>query len=83
MVAIQSAQSNTPVQTFSIGFRESRFSELPYARQLAEQYRTQHTEQIVTPEAVGALDDLVHYYDEPFADSSAIPTLAVVAPGQD
>ncbi|MHB8974338.1 MAG: asparagine synthase (glutamine-hydrolyzing) [Pirellulaceae bacterium] len=77
MVATQSAQSDSPVQTFSIGFKEARFSELPYARQVAEQYRTKHTEQIITPEAIGALDDLVHYYDEPFADSSAIPTLAV------
>lgn len=77
MVATQSGLSNVPVQTFSIGFREARFSELPYARQVADQYRTQHREQIVTPEAAGSLDDLVHYYDEPFADSSAIPTLWV------
>jgi asparagine synthase (glutamine-hydrolysing) len=77
MVATQAGLSETPVQTFSIGFHEAGFSELPYARQVAEQYGTQHTEETITPEAVGVLDDLVHYYDEPFADSSAIPTLWV------
>ena len=75
MVAVQAGLSETPVQTFSIGFHEAGFSELPYARQVARHFGTQHTEQIVTPEAVGVLDDLVRYYDEPFADSSAIPTL--------
>jgi asparagine synthase (glutamine-hydrolysing) len=77
MVAAQAALSETPVQTFSIGFREAGFSELPYARQVAERFGTQHTEEIVTPEAAGVLDDLVRFYDEPFADSSAIPTLWV------
>lgn len=77
MVATQAELSDTPVQTFSIGFYEARFSELPFARQVAQQYGTQHTEEIITPEAAGALDDLIHYYDEPFADSSAIPTLWV------
>jgi asparagine synthase (glutamine-hydrolysing) len=65
------------VQTFSIGFEEKEFSELPYARQVAKQFGTTHVEQIVTPEAVGSLTDLVRYYDEPFADASAIPTLWV------
>jgi len=77
MVATQAGLSDAPVQTFSIGFREAPFSELPYARQVAQQYGTRHTEQIITPEAVAVLDDLVHYYDEPFADSSAVPTLWV------
>jgi len=77
MVATQSALSNVPVETFSIGFREAGFSELPYARQVAEQFGTDHTEEVITPEAVGILDDLVRYYDEPFADPSAIPTLWV------
>lgn len=77
MVAEQSRWGTEPVRTFSIGFAEEEFSELPYARQVAERFGTQHTEQIITPEAVGSLDDLVHYYDEPFADSSALPTLWV------
>ncbi|MBN1912580.1 MAG: hypothetical protein JW818_22860, partial [Pirellulales bacterium] len=59
------------------GFREEAFSELPYARQVAEHFGTVHHEAIVTPEAVQSLDDLVRYYDEPFADSSAIPTMHV------
>ena len=77
MVLVQSATSSEPVRTFSIGFAEQQFSELPYARRMAEACGTRHTEQTVTPEAAASLDDLVHYYDEPFADSSAIPTLCV------
>jgi asparagine synthase (glutamine-hydrolysing) len=65
------------LQTFSIGFHEERFSELPYARQVAQRFGTRHVEQIVTPAAVESLDDLVTYYDEPFADASAIPTMCV------
>ena len=66
-----------PIKTFSIGFREERFSELPYARMVAERFGTEHVEEIVTADAVAGLEDLVHFYDEPFADSSAIPTMAV------
>ena len=65
------------IQTFSIGFHEERFSELPYARRIAERFGTRHVEEIVTPQAVQSLDDLVTYYDEPFADASAIPTMYV------
>ncbi|OHB66342.1 MAG: hypothetical protein A2V70_10115 [Planctomycetes bacterium RBG_13_63_9] len=77
MVAVQSGLSGTAVETFSIGFHEAGFSELPYARQVARQFGTSHTEEIVTPKAAEMLDDLVRYYDEPFADSSAIPTLCL------
>jgi asparagine synthase (glutamine-hydrolysing) len=77
IVASCAGQTNGPLQTFSIGFHEESFSELPYARLVAEQFGTQHTEQIVTPDAVSLLDQLTHYYDEPFADSSAIPTFLV------
>jgi asparagine synthase (glutamine-hydrolysing) len=66
-----------PLQTFSMGFVEKEFSELPYAKQVAERYGTRHTEQIVTPNAVALLDDLSLYYDEPFADPSALPTFLV------
>jgi asparagine synthase (glutamine-hydrolysing) len=69
--------ASEPIQTFSMGFREDSFSELPFAREVAEQFRTRHTEEIVTPDAVSLLDDLTHYFDEPFADSSAIPTFLV------
>ena len=77
MVAIQSGMCGGPLQTFSIGFREEAYSELPYARQIAQQFGSRHTEQVLTPEAAGVLDDLVHFFDEPFADSSAVPTLWV------
>ena len=60
-----------------MGFAEERYSELPFARQVADRFGTQHTEEIVTPDAVSLIDELTHYYDEPFADSSAIPTFLV------
>lgn len=68
---------NQPILTFSIGFRESQFNELPYARQVAQQYGTHHVEEIVTADAASLLDQLCWHYDEPFADSSAIPTMLV------
>ncbi|MBN2021535.1 MAG: asparagine synthase (glutamine-hydrolyzing) [Pirellulales bacterium] len=77
MVAVQSGLDDEPVRTFSIGFREAAFSELPQARAVARRFGTLHREQVVTPEAVQSLEDLVHYYDEPFADASAVPTLLV------
>src|SRR5262249_28243386 len=65
------------LQTFSIGFQEEEFSELPFARQVARRFGTQHTEAVVTADAVGLLDELSVYYDEPFADASNIPTFLV------
>jgi asparagine synthase (glutamine-hydrolysing) len=77
VVACGVGASATPLQTFSIGFAEEAFSELPYAREVAGRFSTRHTEEVVTPDAVSLLDDLTYYYDEPFADSSAIPTFLV------
>jgi asparagine synthase (glutamine-hydrolysing) len=71
------ATLQTTLQTFSMGFREAAFSELPFARQVAQQYRTRHTEEIVTPDAAQLVEELAYYFDEPFADSSAVPTLLV------
>jgi asparagine synthase (glutamine-hydrolysing) len=65
------------LQTFSIGFQEEAFSELPYARQVAAQFATRHVEEVVAPDAVSLVDQLSYHYDEPFADSSAIPTYLV------
>ncbi len=65
------------IQTFSIGFQEERLSELPYAREVAQRFGTRHYEEIVTPQAVASLDELVTHFDEPFADASAIPTMCV------
>jgi asparagine synthase (glutamine-hydrolysing) len=77
VVGMSAGATQGPLHTFSIGFAEAAFSELPYARQVAQKYDTRHTEEVVTPDAVSLLDELTRYYDEPFADSSAIPTFLV------
>ncbi len=74
VVALMAQHSDKPIKTFSIGFKEAEYSELEYARELSKAYGTEHYEQIVEPESVGLLPKLVAAYDEPFADSSAIPT---------
>jgi asparagine synthase (glutamine-hydrolysing) len=77
IVAEAAGQSDRPLETFSIGFNEESFSELPYARQVAARFGTRHVEEVVTPDAVALVDQLAHHFDEPFADSSAIPTFLV------
>ncbi len=74
-LAFESAR--VPLQTFSIGFKESRFNELPYARQVAEHFGTEHVEEVISADTAWLLPELMKYYDEPFADSSAIPTYLV------
>lgn len=76
-VALMARASAEPVKTFSIGFREKKFDETNYARLVAERYRTDHTEFIVEPKCLEVLGALAWHYDEPFADSSAIPTYYV------
>ena len=66
--------SGERIRTFSIGFPESAYDETRYAREVAEFLDTDHTELRVTPDAMAILSQLVYHYDEPFADSSAIPT---------
>lgn len=75
IVASLFEQAGEQIRTFSIGFQEREFSELPHAAAVARHFGTQHTEQIVTADAAQALEQLVHFYDEPFADASAVPTL--------
>lgn len=65
------------VKTFSIGFRNAEYNEAVLARQSAAQYGTQHTELYLEPESADMIDKIVEMYDEPFADSSAIPTYFV------
>jgi asparagine synthase (glutamine-hydrolysing) len=77
VVAGCAGATNGPLQTFSMGFREEAFSELPHAREVAGRYGTNHVEQVVTPDSVSLLDELSRHYDEPFADSSAVPTYLV------
>jgi asparagine synthase (glutamine-hydrolysing) len=77
IVGLMSRHSNRPVKTFSIGFQEDSYNELKYARIAAKAFGTDHHEFIVTPEICEIVDDLVWHFDEPFADSSAIPTYMV------
>ncbi len=77
IVACSADSTLGPLQTFSMGFHEEKFSELPYARLVAERCGTRHVEEIVTPDAVQLLEELTHHYDEPFADASAVPTYLV------
>ncbi len=77
VVALMAQESDRPVNTFSIGFEEDDYNELPYARLVAQQYGTDHHEFVVKPNAADVLPILVRHYNEPFADSSALPTYYV------
>ncbi|QDT13876.1 asparagine synthase (glutamine-hydrolyzing) [Planctomycetes bacterium K23_9] len=74
ITAIAQNQSDQPVRTFSIGFPIAEFDETTYAAQVAKHLGTQHQRFEVTPSAVDVIDKLVWHYDEPFGDSSAVPT---------
>jgi asparagine synthase (glutamine-hydrolysing) len=77
ITALAAAQSREPLKTFSIGFEESGFDELSRARLVAERFGTDHHELILRPDAVDLLPKLVESFDEPFGDSSALPTYLV------
>lgn len=77
VVAAMAAAQAGPVKTFSVGFEEEDFSEIEYARAVARRFGTDHHEEIVRPDAVELLPKLAWEFDEPFADSSAIPTYHV------
>jgi asparagine synthase (glutamine-hydrolysing) len=77
VVAAMAKISTRPVKTFSIGFAAKEFNEIPFARQLADRYRTEHHELMVHPDAIELLPVLARQFDEPFGDSSAIPTYYV------
>ena len=74
IVALMSRLSTEKVKTFSIGFKEESHNELPFARLMAEKYRTEHHEFVVNYDLVRILPELVYHYEEPFADPSALPT---------
>jgi asparagine synthase (glutamine-hydrolysing) len=77
VVASMAMQSREPVKTFSIGFEEAAYNELKYAAMVAKKYKTDHHEIVVRPDSLALINKLVRHYDEPFADSSAIPTYIV------
>ncbi len=77
VTALMAKHSSTPVKTFAIGFKEEKFSELGYARQVAEMYGTKHTEFTVEAKMADVLEKLAWHYGEPYADSSALPSYFV------
>jgi asparagine synthase (glutamine-hydrolysing) len=77
LAALAAQESAEPVHTFSIGFEERSFDELDDARSVAERYGTRHEELVLRPDAALLLPRLAEAFDEPFADSSALPTYLV------
>src|SRR5215469_15762379 len=77
VVATMARLSSGPVKTFSIGFPAKDYNELNYARQVARKFGTDHHELIVDPNVLSFIDDRPWFLDEPFGDSSAIPTYMV------
>jgi asparagine synthase (glutamine-hydrolysing) len=77
VVAFASEAMSQPLKTFSIGFEPSAFDESKYARMVAEKFHTDHHELVVTEGAPELIDDIVWHYDQPFGDSSAVPSFHV------
>ncbi len=77
VVAAMARQSSSPVNTCSIGFDDPAFNESEYALKVAQRYKTRHFQETVGSDDFDLIDTLAHLYDEPFADSSAIPTYRV------
>lgn len=77
VAALMARHLSMPLKAFTIGFAEDGFNELPDARVVAQHLGAEHHELVVTPDAIGILKDLAWYFDEPFGDSSSIPTFAV------
>lgn len=77
VVGFMAQVNSRPVQTFSIGFEEETYSELPHARAVAEHIGADQTDLIVRPDKCALVEKLFSFYDEPFSDSSALPTFLV------
>jgi asparagine synthase (glutamine-hydrolysing) len=77
VVGLMAGLSAGPVKTFSIGFDEASYDELPHARRVADRWSTDHHEMTVKPDAAAILPKLARHYGEPYADSSAVPTYYV------
>jgi asparagine synthase (glutamine-hydrolysing) len=74
VVAAMAETGGGPVKTFSIGFEQNAFDEMPHARRVAELFGTEHHEFVVRPDAISIAPRIVRHYGEPFADASAIPS---------
>jgi len=74
VVASMTKITDKPATTCSIGFKQQNLSELPYAKEVAQLYNSDHFEYIVTPDAISFIDKILYHYDEPFADTSALPS---------
>ena len=77
IVALMSELSDRPIKTFAIGFEEQSYNELTHARTVAERFGTDHHELVVRPDAVDLARTVLTHFDEPFGDSSALPTYLV------
>lgn len=79
VVALMRQMTNAPIQTFSIGFGDRSYNELPYARVVAQHFDTNHIEEFLTPDIITLTEQLVRHLDEPFGDFSIFPTYLVSA----
>jgi asparagine synthase (glutamine-hydrolysing) len=77
IVAFMSETADTQVQTFSVGFGDPTYNELPYARMVANHFNTKHYEEFLEPDITELVPRLVRQYDEPFGDFSSFPTFLV------
>jgi asparagine synthase (glutamine-hydrolysing) len=77
VVAMLASMRSEPVKTFSIGFAETEYNELRYARNVSDTFRTEHHDLVLRPDVVDLAEDLTWFLDEPFGDTSAIPTYIV------
>jgi asparagine synthase (glutamine-hydrolysing) len=77
VVAYMAQAMGSPVRTFVVGFEDAAFDERPFARLVAERYGTDHTELVIKAPVVDILPRLIWHYDEPFGDSSAVPSYAI------
>jgi len=74
VVSLMASQSSKPINTFAIGFEDGDFNELPFAKLVADRYGTEHHTEVVRPNALSVLPEIVSHHGEPFADPSALPT---------
>src|SRR5215510_2428604 len=77
VVAMMGKILDQPVKTATIGFEEKQYDESAFGREVARHLGTEHYERIVTPQKIDTIEKLAWHYDEPFADSSALPTYFV------